>query len=442
MTLSDVDERLRKLGKNIQLVSIDQYESALKEITKKLNKKYYSNSSEVMHSFIVGSVGRGTAAVGESDVDMIFELPWKEYERFNAYTDNGQSALLQEVKEEISGRYPRTDLKGDGQVVVIDFDLFRVELVPAFPHQDGSYLHPDTNHGGSWQRTYPRIEQNTVWTDQKKSLKYFGFLCNVLRLWRGVNDVSIGGFLIDTLVHDYFSNNTVAIESNKSYFQILLRDVLKYIAEQSEDSDGWRALGSGVHIDNPDNGSFIRKVRKFSEKISEAGSDAGKLDAVFSEMLGDEYANADERFSKRPVAPKEEFIEDESIVALNSLLNLDCRVTQNGFRTFSLSKWLAETAKSLRFLSLNKSLEFYIEETSVEKPYEVKWKVRNVGPEAVEREDERGNIFPGRDRHVENTKFTGPHYVECYIERDGVCVSRTKLDVPIDTRLKDNEHAL
>ena len=442
MTLLDIDERLRKLGKNIQLVSIDAYESALKEITKKLNKKYYGTGSEVAHAYIVGSVGRGTAAVGESDVDMIFELPWKEYERFSVYADNGQSALLQEVKEEILGRYPRTDLKGDGQVVVIDFDLFRVELVPAFLRPDGSYLHPDTNHGGSWKSTYPRLEQRAVWEMQERSLRYFGFLCNVLRVWRGAQKVAIGGFLIDTLVYDYFSQGMRIFEPNKTYFFVLLKDVLEYIARQDENNIEWQALGSGVPIGSPDNGSFIRKAKKFAEKTDDVKFDAEKLNEVLSAMLGSEYENADSQYSSRPVAPNEEFIEDESVVALNSLMSLDCRVTQDGFRPFPLRKWLSEVARNLRFLSLNKSLEFHIEESSTDKPYGIKWKVRNVGEEAVRRNDERGSIFPGSDRHVENTKFTGPHYVECYIEKEGVCVSRTRLDVPIDAKSKDDEHVL
>lgn len=57
-------------------------------------------------------------------------------------------------------------------------------------------------------------------------------------------------------------------------------------------------------------------------------------------------------------------------------------------------------------------------------PYLVKWKVRNVGPEAERLDQIRGGLltdFGNRER-AERTKFHGPHYVECYVIKDGVCV--------------------
>lgn len=33
--------------------------------------------------------------------------------------------------------------------------------------------------------------------------------------------------------------------------------------------------------------------------------------------------------------------------------------------------------------------------------------------------------------HLEYTDFRGEHFVECYIVRNGVCVARNRIDVPI-----------
>ena len=130
------------------------------EIAKKLNKHYYNLDGETTdHLYIVGSVGRNTAIKGSSDLDILFELPQETYQKFNAYTSNGQSALLQEVKTVLQCRYPKTDISGDGQVVVIDFDKYTVELVPAFINNDGSFKYPDTHNGGSWKTTDPVPEQ-------------------------------------------------------------------------------------------------------------------------------------------------------------------------------------------------------------------------------------------------------------------------------------------
>ncbi len=98
---------------------------------------------------VVGSVGRGTAVSGTSDLDMLYVLPPDVYKKFDVYESNGQSSLLQEIKETLRERYPRTDTKGDGQAVVVSFAnrSYTIDLVPAFAQSDGSFKYPDT-HGG------------------------------------------------------------------------------------------------------------------------------------------------------------------------------------------------------------------------------------------------------------------------------------------------------
>ena len=443
MTIADIEERLSALSKVLQLVSLKEYEAALKGITKKLNKKYYDSDSEVEHTLVVGSVGRGTAAIGESDVDVIYILPENVKSRFDSRVGNVQSALLQEVKDELQSRYSRTDLKGDGQVVVIEFSKFKVEVVPAF-YQIGDYfLHPDSNDGGSWKYTYPKIEQKTVWEMQKYTHGCFGAICTILRLWRDVQNVSISGFLLDSIVHDCFATNRW--QNSPSSFKIResLSLCLEYISRQNENQSYWLSLGSNVQIKNPDAGRFIRKAQRFWSELNSANEDVDSIDSVLGKMLGAKYNGAVEEVRSRVRAPREQFIEEESIIALNALTSLDCQVTQDGFRPFSLRSWLSKIEHgALKYLSINKSLDFFVKETAVNKPYVIKWKVRNVGEEAIRRNDERGVIIKGTDRHTENTKFTGPHYVECYLEKDGVCISQTRIDVPIKSDIYDGEHKI
>jgi hypothetical protein len=67
---------------------------------------------------------------------MVFELPAKDLERFKKVEGNGPSQMLQEVKRCLEARYPRTKIRGDGQVVVVEFDRYRVEVLPAFYNAD------------------------------------------------------------------------------------------------------------------------------------------------------------------------------------------------------------------------------------------------------------------------------------------------------------------
>ena len=136
----------------------DTVSSRLKKIVRRINLEYWGNDSETTHYMVAGSYGRNTA-IATSDIDVIVELPWKEYFRFDEYTWNGQSALLQDVKEKLRKTYPTSEISGDGQVVDIDFSNgIKFEVVPAFKYENGQYLYADTNHGGSWKEMNPSQE--------------------------------------------------------------------------------------------------------------------------------------------------------------------------------------------------------------------------------------------------------------------------------------------
>ena len=65
-------------------------------------------------------------------------------------------------------------------------------------------------------------------------------------------------------------------------------------------------------------------------------------------------------------------------------------------------------------------------------PYLIYWKVRNIGLEAERRDCIRGQIRMTNNTHQkEKTDFFGPHFVECYLVKNGVCVARNKIHVPI-----------
>jgi hypothetical protein len=97
-----------------------------------LNRHYYGLTSDTEHSFLIGSRRKDTAVRPPRDVDLYFLLPPDVYGRFQGHLWNRQSALLQEVKDILSDRYPNTDMSGDGQVVLVRFETYSVEVVPAF----------------------------------------------------------------------------------------------------------------------------------------------------------------------------------------------------------------------------------------------------------------------------------------------------------------------
>lgn len=85
------------------------------------------------------------------------------------------------------------------------------------------------------------------------------------------------------------------------------------------------------------------------------------------------------------------------------------------------------------FLKTGEKLNFFIARNNVSKPYKVLWKVRNCGAEAIRRNCIRGQIFDdnGSEQITETSDFRGLHFVECYIIKNNVCVTRDRIEVPI-----------
>jgi hypothetical protein len=134
-----------------------------RRITGQLNKDFWNTTSDTAHSRYVGSYGRDTAARGVSDLDVAFCLPPSVYHQYNAYQGNGQSALLQAVKNSIAKTYPTSKLGGDGQVVVLSFtDGITFEILPVFENTAGTWTYPNSNNGGSWKECNPKAEIKAV----------------------------------------------------------------------------------------------------------------------------------------------------------------------------------------------------------------------------------------------------------------------------------------
>ena len=425
------NDALRKLCGEIKLNENEDFYVSVGEIAKKLNKVYYDlDSDSSSHMYVVGSVGRKTAIKNSSDIDVLFNLPHDLYLRFNSYDSNGQSALLQEIKNTVADRYPNTNLKGDGQVVSITFDKYTIELVPAFIQSDNSFLFPDSGEGGKWKITNPIAEQKECKATYSKSSYYYD-VCRLTRKWKNNIGFEFKGLLIDTLVHDYLLDE----KNNPSNLMSAFVGALEFYSKQNKNQSYWYALGSNQQIYNDDNGRFVSKAKSAINKLSKCKSDE-EVNDVFSDLLGRGYPKQNSASWKEKMQLRlknyrdtEEFIEDHVPVDIRYDLKIDCEVEQRGFRPFLLSAFLEEGRKLLK---IKKGLDFYIAKTNCPKPYEIYWKVKNVGKKAIERDDIRGQILKTNEtKHHENTKFMGRHYVECYLIKNGTCVARDRITVPI-----------
>jgi hypothetical protein len=233
---------------NIQVQDGGTISTRYKNITRRLNSDYWTTTSDTAHSLYVGSYGRNTAIQGISDLDMIFQLPYSVYEQYNNYSGNGQSALLNAVKTSIEKTYSTTSIRADGQVILVPFnDGITFEVVPAFINKDDSFTYPDSNNGGRWRTTNPKPEIEAIRARNAVCNGNLILLCRMMRSWKNKWNVPIGGLLIDTLAYQFIESYTYR-DKSYLYYDFFCRDFFKWMAEQDENQEYWKAPGSGQYV--------------------------------------------------------------------------------------------------------------------------------------------------------------------------------------------------
>lgn len=186
---------------------------------------------------------------GFSDLDMLFWLPYDVFARYSAHAGNGQSALLQAVRNSIKETYSVTEIRADGQVILVPFnDGITFEVVPCFENRDDSFTYPDSNDGGRWRMTNPRPELSAMRTRNGATNGNLVELARMMRAWKAFWDVPMGGLLIDTFAYQFIENYEYR-DKSYLYFDWLCRDFFLWISNQDETQAYWKAPGSGQHVD-------------------------------------------------------------------------------------------------------------------------------------------------------------------------------------------------
>lgn len=132
--------------------------------------------------------------------------------------------------------------------------------------------------------------------------------------------------------------------------------------------------------------------------------------------------------SVRSFADTEQFIEDLYPVNHCYSCRISCHVSGNGWRPKPLSEFLTMLR---HYLPHNFEIRCVMEYTDCPQPYKILWKVKNVGPEAERRNQLRGQIVEKGKSIIEHSSFFGNHYIECFIIKNGICVAKTRVDIPI-----------
>lgn len=226
-----VRRRFERFHSNLALTQSQQLDGFAKRggVVNCLNRAYYGINSETDHSFFVGSWSKDTAIRPPRDVDVYFLMPAAVYYRFQAYAWNRQAALLQEVKANLARTYWNTDISGDGQVVLVNFGSYNVEVVPAFElTAPGRYWICDTNNGGSYKETAPWDEVSSLEVADSANARNVRPLVRMLKAWQANCAVPIKSFHLELLAAEFIAQSPWRLY-DWFYFDWIVRDFFAFL---------------------------------------------------------------------------------------------------------------------------------------------------------------------------------------------------------------------
>lgn len=259
-------KHFEKFYENIKL-TLSQRDDAKKKysgVCKKLHDHYYSGIEYSGDTkLLIGSYGKQTNIRPPRDIDVLFIMPPEKYNQ-----SNGQSQLLQDIKNILSEKYTTTDkIRGWGKVVLIQFSdgTHNIELLPAWEKNDKRFTIPNSENGGSWETYDPKKEIETI----KKSDEKTGqtkMLIRMIKKWSEQCSAKIKSYKIENTVVVFFASgkpydeystmvkhffeffhNNINDENLKSYLNTALNRAQKACNFENDDKleqafDEWRKI--------------------------------------------------------------------------------------------------------------------------------------------------------------------------------------------------------
>ncbi len=232
-----VERRFNRLLENIKITpdQAQDGENKHKGVVASLNQVYWGNRHETANRILIGSWGKTTRVRPPRDVDILFILPVDLYWQLQKRLGNRQSQLLQDMRNVLLKSNSATNIRGDGQVVVVPFNSYRIEVAPAFPCEGGGYLTCDTEDGGSYKHVDPFAEFAAFDAADRQCNGNVRKLTRILKQWQHYGDVSIKSFHLEAIVKEMLPLRTYG-GSSEFWFDWLVRDALAHLISRV---NGW-----------------------------------------------------------------------------------------------------------------------------------------------------------------------------------------------------------
>jgi hypothetical protein len=371
----------------------------------------------------------------EIDADILLELEpqghWhpKDYvnETYTAFGSDGRFSSRVTAKN----RCVRVKYASEMHIDVVPYVKFG---------DDGYIMNREDGENGASERTDP--EGYSEWLDDRSRITG-GNLIKVIRLMKWLRDYKETFTCRSVILNLLLAERVTAarLAADPAYYGDvpttlvhLLEDLSAYL--QPYDTYMPRIVDPTCpevdynhRWDNDQYLNFRSKLASYATRARAALNehDRDRSVALWQDLFGDDFASAktltksqqDEGSKSRD--PGEQFIEDKYPVARRGYtVKIAAHAEKKpGFRHGPM-------ARIGNRILRDRMIRFELAQCTVPEPYDVLWKIKNRGAEAIEAQCLRGEIIPGKAgsrTHREPTKYRGHHYVEAYIIKNGECVA-------------------
>ncbi|WP_262003570.1 SMODS domain-containing nucleotidyltransferase [Microbacterium sp. Mcb102] len=376
-----------------------------------------------------------------NDFDADVLLPMEEQEDWEPkkYTVELQKAL------EASSRYEEKTILKTRCVTVNYAGDFHIDVVPFITRADGStYITHRTNN--EFLRCDPKAF--TSWIEEQARATN-GHLIRVIRLVKYLRDrssiqtpsVVLAALLAERVrsfagVDDYTNVATTLVS--------LVEGLHEYIGSMT--SKPWvdDRIGQNLADRLTESGfkNLQSQVKTWAGKMRTAlDADAAESVEKWQSVFGDNFGAAKkeslvlagaalETYEKR-VAPGEQRLPEDFGIPIRLDPKHRIRVVGRAAATTRAGGRFRQISARGNHVRIGRKLRFTVEDCTVEKPYDVYWKVRNAGEEAANLNDFRGEIRQSGDSITETSTFAGNHWVQAWAVKDDVAVATSIQDVTI-----------
>lgn len=238
-------KQFKKFSEEIRLTSnqSDDAKTKYTGVCKVLHKEYYGNNYDGNSKFLFGSYKTKTniRPISEmQDVDVLFKIPQETFDKFDNYDSNGQSALLQEIKNVLKNTYSTTDkVSGWGKVVLVKMTdgSHNVEVLPALENEDGTFTIPETANGGSWDNFDPRKQVDEFTTSNSDTNGLTADLGRMMKSWKRKASSMLysSHLLLNDIIE--FLNSEFSDGAEYDDYHEVVKNFFDYIKNNCTDSD-------------------------------------------------------------------------------------------------------------------------------------------------------------------------------------------------------------